>query len=72
MIEWLELFVSTASYLQIVTKLAQMSATEVVLVFLVSKPVFVMVAIGAVLSGADRPEHCELLQDSGEQPLHRQ
>lgn len=52
--EWLAQFLSTASYLQVFTRLAQMSASEVVIIFLVSKPVFVMMAIGAVITGSGR------------------
>ncbi|RAL22384.1 hypothetical protein DL240_11075 [Lujinxingia litoralis] len=54
MLELIENFFLTTSFLQIFIRLSQMSATDVVLLFLLSKPVFVLMAAGSVLSGSAR------------------
>ncbi|MFU8805667.1 MAG: hypothetical protein ACNA8W_17775 [Bradymonadaceae bacterium] len=42
---------TATSYLEIFTQLARMTITDLVIMFLISKPVFVIIALGAVISG---------------------
>lgn len=51
MLEMIETFFSTTSIFQIISEMAQLSVTDMVVLFLLSKPVFVIIALGAVMSG---------------------
>lgn len=51
MFEMLETFLTTTSLVNVVQKLAEMSVTDMMVIFLLSKPLFVIIAIGALYSG---------------------
>ncbi len=63
MFEFLETLVSSASYLSVVETLRDVSATDMMVLFLLSKPLFVIIAIGAIFSGGKFGEshylHCQ-------------
>lgn len=62
---WLETFLTSTSYLEIFVRLAQMTLTDLVLLFLISKPVFVIIALGAVISGQVQWTERSLSTDGG-------
>ena len=51
MLELIETLVSTTSFFEVFRRLAEMNATEMMVLFLLSKPLFVIIALGAVFSG---------------------
>ncbi len=51
MIEWIVEALTTVSVVQVVGELQGWTVTDLVVLFLLSKPVFVIIAIGAVLGG---------------------
>lgn len=63
MFEFFDTLVSSASYLNIVDVLRDWSATDMMVLFLLSKPLFVIIAIGAIFSGRKWGEthylHCQ-------------
>ncbi|RVU42471.1 hypothetical protein FRC91_16290 [Bradymonadales bacterium TMQ1] len=71
MLELIENVVLTTSFLQIFIRLSQMSATDVVLLFLLSKPVFVLMAAGSVLRGRTKRHDHYLGSDRSERCLPR-
>ena len=54
MLEVLEALVTTTGLYQVITELMKLSGTELVMLYLLSKPVFVIAAVGAVLGGRVR------------------
>lgn len=56
MLEMIETFLTTTSFFQILSELALLSGTDLVVLFLLSKPVFVIIALGAMVSGNARRE----------------
>jgi hypothetical protein len=62
---WLETFLTSTSYLEIFVRLAEMTLTDLVLLFLISKPVFVIIAMGAVISGQVQWTQRSLATDRG-------
>lgn len=56
MLELIETFFATTSFLNVVESLAALSVTDVMVVFLLSKPLFILVALGAIFSGHKRRE----------------
>lgn len=51
MFEALQTFFTTSSFLQIFHGLTQFSATDLVMMYLLSKPLFIIAAVGAIISG---------------------
>lgn len=51
MLELIETILSTTSVLHVVRQLAEMTVTDMMVVFLLSKPLFMIIALGAVLGG---------------------
>ncbi len=50
MVELLEVLL-TSSFFHIVSHLAEMTLTDMMVIFLLSKPLFMIIAVGALLSG---------------------
>jgi hypothetical protein len=63
---WLETLLTSTSYLEIFVRLAEMTLTDLVLLFLISKPVFVIIALGAVISGQVQWTGRSLATDRGQ------
>lgn len=63
MFEFFETLVNSASYLNVVQVLRELSVTDMMVLFLLSKPLFVIIAIGAIFSGRKWGEthylHCQ-------------
>ncbi len=63
MFEFFETLVNSASYLNVVEVLRELSVTDMMVLFLLSKPLFVIIAIGAIFSGRKLGEthylHCQ-------------
>lgn len=51
MLELIESLVHTTSFYEIFRHLAQMSVTDMMVIFLLSKPLFIIIALGAVFGG---------------------
>lgn len=51
MFELLQTFFTTTSFFHIVSGLAELTVTEMMVIFLLSKPLFIIIAIGALFSG---------------------
>lgn len=54
MLELIETLLATTSFLNVVDGLEALSMTDVMVVFLLSKPLFIIVALGAIFSGRRR------------------
>lgn len=51
MLELLETLITTTSLFNIIGRLAEMSVTDMMVIFLLSKPLFMIIALGAMFSG---------------------
>lgn len=64
MLELLEALLTTTSLFYIISRLAEMTVTDMMVIFLLSKPLFMIIALGAVFKGRKWGEaHCLHFQD---------
>ena len=54
MLELLETLLTTTSFFNIFSSLAEWTVTDMMVLFLLSKPLFMIIALGAVFSGHKR------------------
>lgn len=54
MLEAIQALLTTTSFFQVIQQLMLVSPTDLVMIYLLSKPVFVIAAVGAVISGRAR------------------
>ena len=69
MLEFIETLVTTSSLFFVIGHLAEMTLTDVMVVFLLSKPLFMIIALGAVFSGRNWGETHYLHQQDCERFL---
>ncbi len=51
MLELLETLIATTSFFNVISRLAELTVTDMMVIFLLSKPLFMIIALGAVFSG---------------------
>ncbi len=64
MLELLETLLTTTSLFYVISQLAEMTVTDMMVIFLLSKPLFMIIALGAVFRGRKWGEaHCLHFQE---------